>query len=242
MRMKFLRTFPEICARTSCPFGSDTRNIVPGSTCVTVPVSSIGSSFATRIISCRKPRCRQPLKCAPTFAVGTTSASVSRRSGQLTARVSNTGRLFAIQAQVSSWSGRFPLCPLTDRFGRRDLRWRPGASARQLRFQTCRTEKRFHDIRMTGCQKQNGQAPRPISRVGRNAMKSGSFSAVLAGVLVVAAFAAAWQVSRLYFATRQLRGLQPSVMDANNRLNLAQALLNDTLEYSKRNPSIDPLL
>jgi len=73
-------------------------------------------------------------------------------------------------------------------------------------------------------------------------MKSGSFSAVLAGVLVVTAFAAAWQVSRLYFATRQLRGLQPSVMDANNRLNLAQALLNDTLEYSKRNPSIDPLL
>jgi len=73
-------------------------------------------------------------------------------------------------------------------------------------------------------------------------MKSGSFTTVLAGVLVVAAFAAAWQVSRLYFATRQLRGLQPSVMDANNRLNFAQALLNDTLEYSKRNPAIDPLL
>jgi hypothetical protein len=73
-------------------------------------------------------------------------------------------------------------------------------------------------------------------------MKNSSLTAFLAGVLVVAAFAAAWQVSRLYFATRQLRGLQPSVMDANNRLNFAQALLNDTLEYSKRNSAIDPLL
>src|SRR5208282_6078374 len=47
MRMKFLRIFPEIWASTSWPFGRATRNIVPGSTCVTVPVNSIGSSVAT---------------------------------------------------------------------------------------------------------------------------------------------------------------------------------------------------
>lgn len=32
IRMKFLRIFPEICARTSCLLGNATRNIVPGST------------------------------------------------------------------------------------------------------------------------------------------------------------------------------------------------------------------
>jgi len=31
-------------------------------------------------------------------------------------------------------------------------------------------------------------------------------------------------------------------VEMNTRLNFAQALLNDTLEYSKRNPAIDPLL
>src|ERR1700677_2241952 len=47
MRMKFLRILPEMCARTSCPLGSATRNMVPGNTCVTVPSNSIGSSLAT---------------------------------------------------------------------------------------------------------------------------------------------------------------------------------------------------
>lgn len=51
MRMKFLRILPEMWARTSWPLGNATRNIVPGRTCVTVPLNSIGSSFATRQIS-----------------------------------------------------------------------------------------------------------------------------------------------------------------------------------------------
>lgn len=44
------------------------------------------------------------------------------------------------------------------------------------------------------------------------------------------------------FGTRDLRRLQPQVTVVNTRLNLAQALLNDTLEYSKRNPAVDPIL
>jgi hypothetical protein len=49
MRMKFLRILPEICASTSWPLGSATRNIVPGSTWVTFPLNSIGSSLATYV-------------------------------------------------------------------------------------------------------------------------------------------------------------------------------------------------
>src|SRR5215831_7807298 len=47
MRMKFLRILPEIWARTSCPLGRATRNMVPGRTWVTEPISSIGSSLGT---------------------------------------------------------------------------------------------------------------------------------------------------------------------------------------------------
>jgi len=46
IRMKCLRIFPEMCARTLRWPGRSTRNIVPGKTCVTVPSVMICSSFA----------------------------------------------------------------------------------------------------------------------------------------------------------------------------------------------------
>src|SRR5436190_2864830 len=45
MRMKCLRIFPEICARTVRSPGNCTRNMVPGSTWVTVPSVTICSSL-----------------------------------------------------------------------------------------------------------------------------------------------------------------------------------------------------
>ena len=150
IRMKFLRIFPEMCASTSCPFGSDTRNIVPGSTCVTVPVSSIGSSFGTRVISCRKPRCRQPPKCAPTVAMGTTSASVSRRSGRPSVHVPTPAAFCHSSTREFAGAVIFRVAPLTDCFGRRGLWSCLVASTGRLRFQTCRTGKRFHDVQTAG--------------------------------------------------------------------------------------------
>jgi hypothetical protein len=44
------------------------------------------------------------------------------------------------------------------------------------------------------------------------------------------------------FGTRDLRRIQPQVATVNARLNIAQALLNDAIEYSKRNPDLDPIL
>ena len=73
-------------------------------------------------------------------------------------------------------------------------------------------------------------------------MRSISFTALLVGLLFVSALAAALQVLRVSFATRDLRRLQPKLIENNSHLTLTQALLNDTLEYSKRNPAIDPLL
>ena len=73
-------------------------------------------------------------------------------------------------------------------------------------------------------------------------MRNNSFTALLVGLLFISAVAASVQVLRLSFATRDLRRIQPRVIEINSHLNVAQALLNDTLEYSKHNPAIDPLL
>ena len=73
-------------------------------------------------------------------------------------------------------------------------------------------------------------------------MRNNSFAAVLVGLLFISAVAAAVQVLRLSFATRDLRRMHPRIVEINAHWNLTQALLNDTLEYSKRNPAIDPLL
>ena len=43
-RMKRLRIFPEMCASTVCLFGSSTWNIVPASTFVILPSTSIACS------------------------------------------------------------------------------------------------------------------------------------------------------------------------------------------------------
>ncbi len=73
-------------------------------------------------------------------------------------------------------------------------------------------------------------------------MKLESLAAFLVGTLSVCAVAGVVLSANYWFSTRTLRRLQPQAMAYQARLSLAQALLNDTLEYSKRNPAIDPLL
>jgi len=41
---------------------------------------------------------------------------------------------------------------------------------------------------------------------------------------------------------RQMRNLQPQIINAQNNQSFVNALANDALEYSKHNPSIDPIL
>ena len=73
-------------------------------------------------------------------------------------------------------------------------------------------------------------------------MKLESLAAFLVGTLSVCAVAGIVLSSNYWFSTRTLRRLQPQALASQARLRLAQELLNDTLEYSKRNPAIDPLL
>src|SRR5439155_24653035 len=79
--------------------------------------------------------------------------------------------------------------------------------------------------------KQIGQVASAVSRVRPASMRNNSFTALLVGLLLVSALVAAVQVLRITFATRDLRRLQPRLVEMNAHWNLAQALLNDTLEY-----------
>src|SRR6266853_1062726 len=76
-------------------------------------------------------------------------------------------------------------------------------------------------------QKQIGQAARAVSKVPSASMRNNSFMALLVGLLFVSAMAAPVQVLRLSFAMRDLRRIQPKLLENSGHLNLTQALIND---------------
>ena len=73
-------------------------------------------------------------------------------------------------------------------------------------------------------------------------MSKNAFGPLLVAVLFISAGLNVYYALRFAFSSRDLRRIQPQVTEIQTRLNVAQALLNETLEYSKRNPAIDPLL
>jgi len=73
--------------------------------------------------------------------------------------------------------------------------------------------------------------------MSRNQIAIGLVAILFVSVLANALFC--WRYAGL---TRDLHLAQVRIAAMNGRLNLAQALLNDTIEYSRRNPAVDPLL
>lgn len=73
-------------------------------------------------------------------------------------------------------------------------------------------------------------------------MKNNQFVVVLIGLLLVSTLITAMQITRYYLAVKQFQSLQSRYMAVNQSRSLVQSLINDTLDYSKRNPAIDPLL
>ena len=73
-------------------------------------------------------------------------------------------------------------------------------------------------------------------------MKKNPLTAILVAVLVVSALASVVLCWAYISNTRQLRQLtsQVNAVQANQRF--VSALANDALEYSKKNPAIDPVL
>ena len=73
-------------------------------------------------------------------------------------------------------------------------------------------------------------------------MRNNPVAATLLGLLLASAIFTTVLTYRYVDSLRKLRGLQGSVLQINNSRNIIQALANETLEYSKKNPSIEPLL
>ena len=73
-------------------------------------------------------------------------------------------------------------------------------------------------------------------------MRNNSFAAWWVGLLCVNAIISAVLVFSYGKDVRNLRHRQPQSVAFQTRLNLAQALLGDVVEYSKHNPAMDSLL
>jgi hypothetical protein len=73
-------------------------------------------------------------------------------------------------------------------------------------------------------------------------MKSESVSAGLVVVLFVSALLAVWLAVRWFFSVKEVQELQAEHARITNTRNMAQALANDTIQYARKNPAIEPLL
>jgi hypothetical protein len=66
--------------------------------------------------------------------------------------------------------------------------------------------------------------------------------AILTGLLLISAVISAVCAIVYVRGTSELRGLQSQAAAIDNNRNLVRALAADAVEYSKRNPAIDPTL
>ena len=64
----------------------------------------------------------------------------------------------------------------------------------------------------------------------------------LAGALCLAALGVFVLTMTCEWRFRQLRRLQPAVVQVQQKGAIADALANETTEYSKRNPAVNPIL
>jgi hypothetical protein len=73
-------------------------------------------------------------------------------------------------------------------------------------------------------------------------MKNNTLGTLLVGVLFASALLTSWASVRYFFSLREAQRLQAQTIAINNNRNATQALANEAIEYSKRNPAIDPIL
>ena len=73
-------------------------------------------------------------------------------------------------------------------------------------------------------------------------MKSNSLAVALVGMLLVVGAFTAWFAVTFNLSYLQLRRLQTKAATYTNNRALVQTLAGDLVDYSKRNPAIDPIL
>ena len=73
-------------------------------------------------------------------------------------------------------------------------------------------------------------------------MKDRIWPAVMLAVMSLCVLCASAFLVRYCFALKELRGLQQRVNASSRNVRFAQELARECLEYSRRNPAIDPIL
>ena len=73
-------------------------------------------------------------------------------------------------------------------------------------------------------------------------MKNNGTTTILNWALALAVVGVAIGALNNYFKTSEARLLQAKIMNFQNNQAIMNNLINDTLQYSQRNPAIDPIL
>jgi hypothetical protein len=73
-------------------------------------------------------------------------------------------------------------------------------------------------------------------------MKKSPLPSVLLGILAVSSFCSVFLCWSYVGATREFRRLNSQIVFINTRTQVITSLVNDCLEYSKKNPAINPIL
>jgi hypothetical protein len=83
---------------------------------------------------------------------------------------------------------------------------------------------------------------REVGRVPAQIMKSNASNSVLTVLLAISLLTSVIFCLQFFFQTRELRRLNGQINNINNYRNGIQALAADCLQYSEKNPSINPVL
>ena len=73
-------------------------------------------------------------------------------------------------------------------------------------------------------------------------MKSNGTNTILNWALIIAVIGVGLGAMQYYFKTREARSLQSQIANFQNKQAIINNLVAETMQYSQRNPAIDPIL
>jgi hypothetical protein len=73
-------------------------------------------------------------------------------------------------------------------------------------------------------------------------LRNNPIGSILVSVFFLLALSACWFSVRCYFSVKEAQTMQFRIQTIEGTMSGMQLLVNETLEYSKKNPDLDPIL
>ena len=73
-------------------------------------------------------------------------------------------------------------------------------------------------------------------------LRNNPIGSILVSVFFLLALFACWFAVRHYFAVKEDEAMKFRILAIQGTMNDMQRLVNETIEYSKKNPDVDPIL